>query len=251
MEFILAEVEWRQHRTSMGSSWGEIILNRPERKNAITGPLGSHLTEALNKLGGDPDVQAILLRGAQGAFCSGLDVKAFNADPAPDWLEGFQDTWRATHLALFNCSVPIIGALERYGINGGAALAFACDYLIAGEQAFVQVGEVQIGMAAPYNLAWLNLRHSEAVVAELALIGDRITSQDMVRLGLANQAVADGTVTATATALCERMADFPKGAPRNLKKVLRARLLETPEAWFDRHKAAARPGQPRAMASTG
>ncbi|HCG69775.1 MAG TPA: enoyl-CoA hydratase/isomerase family protein, partial [Gammaproteobacteria bacterium] len=51
------------------------------------------------------------------------------------------------HRALFECATPIIGAMERYAINGGAALAIACDYLIVGEEAFLQVGEVQIGMA--------------------------------------------------------------------------------------------------------
>ncbi|MFK7916272.1 MAG: enoyl-CoA hydratase/isomerase family protein [Pseudomonadales bacterium] len=247
----MAEVEWHKRRTTAGGCWGEIVLNRPERKNAITGPLGIHLTAALSELGSDQEVQAILLRGAGAAFCSGLDLKAFNADPAPEWLQDFQSLWRATHLALFNCDVPVIGALERYAINGGAALAFACDYLIVGEQAFVQVGEVQIGMAAPYNLAWLNLRHNEAVVAELALIGDRASSSDMLRLGLANQSVPDDQVVAIATDLCERMADFPTGAPRNLKQVLRARLQETPEDWFDRHKAAAIPlGKPRAMTTS-
>ena len=66
------------------------------------------------------------------------------------------------HSALFNCTKPIVGALERYAINGGAALAIARDYLVAGEQAFLQVGEVQIGMAAPYNMAWLNFTPQRA-----------------------------------------------------------------------------------------
>lgn len=246
----MAEVEWHKHSTTAGGCWAEIVLNRPERKNAITGPLGIHLTAALNAINADSQIQAVLLRGANAAFCSGLDLKAFNANPAPDWLADFQNLWRAAHLALFQCSVPVIGALERYAINGGAALAFACDYLIVGEGAYVQVGEVQIGMAAPYNLAWLNLRHSERVVAELALLGDRIDSTAMLRLGLTNQVVEDVEVVAAAAALCERLADFPQGAPRNLKEVLRARLTESPQSWFDRHKAAALPlGKPSSMAS--
>ena len=55
------------------TGWAEVILNRPERKNAITGPLGEALAAAVTQLNARDDVQVILLRGAGGAFCSGLD----------------------------------------------------------------------------------------------------------------------------------------------------------------------------------
>ena len=150
-------------------------------------------------------------------------------------------TWRRAHSALFNCSKPIVGAVERYAINGGAALAIACDYLVVGEQAFLQVGEVQIGMAAPYNMAWLNLRHSERVIAEVTLIGDRLSASEMMRLGLANAAVADDQVVSSAQALCQRFADFPPGTPQKIKLGMRARLSDSADAWFDRHTAVAGP----------
>ena len=144
-----------------------ITLNRPAQKNAITGPLGEELANCLNSASNDPEVKVVLLQGAGGAFCSGLDLKAFNADPAPAWLAEFQTLWRGAHRALFNCQKPIIGSMERYAINGGAALALACDLLVTSPGAFLQVGEAKIGMAAPYNLAWLSLRHSEALMAQL------------------------------------------------------------------------------------
>ena len=237
----MAEVEWRKCHTEAGGCWGEVMLNRPERKNAITGPFGEQLADALEELQQDQQVQALLLHGAGGAFCSGLDLNAFNAEPEPAWVAGFQASWRRAHNALFNCNKPIIGALERYAINGGAALAIACDYLIAGEQAFLQVGEVQIGMAAPYNMAWLNLRHSERVIAEVTLIGDRLPAAELVRLGLANESVADDQVLLTARALCQRFADFPVGTPQKIKIGMRARVSDSADAWFERHTAVAGP----------
>ena len=237
----MAEVEWRKCHTEAGGCWGEVMLNRPERKNAITGPFGEQLADALEELQQDQQVQALLLHGAGGAFCSGLDLNAFNAEPEPAWVAGFQASWRRAHNALFNCNKPIIGALERYAINGGAALAIACDYLIAGEQAFLQVGEVQIGMAAPYNMAWLNLRHSERVIAEVTLIGDRLPAAELVRLGLVNESVADDQVLLTARALCQRFADFPVGTPQKIKIGMRARVSESADAWFERHTAVAGP----------
>jgi hypothetical protein len=150
------------------------------RGNAINGPLGQALAAAVADAdaNANDNVRVLLLRGSGGAFCSGLDLKEFNATPAPSWVSGFGTIRRGAHRALFNCSKPIVGALERYAINSGAALAIACDLLVAGEQAYLQVGEVQQGMAAPYNLAWLRLHHSEAVAAQVALVGKRLPARN-------------------------------------------------------------------------
>ena len=192
-------------------------------------------------LDADPEVQAIVLRGAGGSFCSGLDLAAFNDTPQPEWLPDFQNIWRGAHRALFDCATPIIGAMERYAINGGAALAIACDYLVVGEEAFLQVGEVQIGMAAPYNMAWLNLRHGEAVIAQVTLVGDRIKGPELLRLGLATTCVPDAKVQEEAAALAKRLAGFPSGTTSKIKRGMRARMGETADQWFDRHTAVAGP----------
>jgi enoyl-CoA hydratase/carnithine racemase len=229
MEWGMADVETRFH-----DGWAEVVLNRPERKNAITGPLGIALAQAMAEVDGNDDVRVVVLRGAEGAFCSGLDLKEFNAEPAPAWLAEFQTIWRGAHRSLFECSKPIVGALERYAINGGAALALACDLLIAGDGAFLQVGEVQIGMAAPYNLAWLSLRHPESTISQVAMIGDRLHGPDLTRLGIANQSVPDAEVASAAEALATKMAGFPPGGLRRIKAGTRARLDVGADAWFDR-----------------
>ncbi len=232
------------------SGWAEVILNRPERKNAITGPLGIGLAKALTELNEREDVRVIMLRGAQDAFCSGLDLKAFNADPTPSWLPEFQNIWRGAHKSLFNSRKPIVGALQRYAINGGAALALACDLLVVGDTAFLQVGEVQIGMAAPYNLAWLSLRHSEARMAEIALVGDRLVGEQLVHMGLAQTCVSDDQVLNETQALCERLAGFPETGLSRIKQGLRARLDVTADVWFDRFTSVDPVGaspQPKSM----
>lgn len=239
----MGEVEFVDH-----GRWAEVILSRPERRNAIDGPLGEALAGAIERAGDDDGIQAILLRGADGAFCSGLDLKAFNAEPPPDWMPRFSSIWRTAHKAIFECRKPIVAALERFAINGGAALALAADLLVAGEAAFLQVGEVQQGMAAPYNMAWLRLRHSENAAAKLTLTGRRFTGSELASLGIAYAAVPDEDVVTAARQLVEQLAAYPDGALTRIKTLLRA-YNETPaDDWFDRATRHAGPGvRPRAV----
>ena len=225
--------------------WAELILNRPERRNAINGPLGLALADGLRTINSDPQIQVVLLRGADGAFCSGLDLKEFNADPPPEWLVRFGDIWRATHKALFQSKKPLVVALERFAINGGAALALAGDLMFVGRESFLQVGEVRQGMAAPYNMAWLRLRHSAAITARLALTGHRFYGRELVEMGVAYAAPKEGSVVAEAIALVEELVDYPDQALERIKTTLRAYDDENADAWFDRAtRATERTGSP-------
>ena len=229
--------------------WAELVLNRPERRNAIDGDLGMALAGALRALDTDDAVRVILLRGAEGAFCSGLDLKAFRADPPPEWLPKFNVIWRAVHTALYDCRKPVVAALERYAINGGAALALAADLLVAGETAFLQVGEVRMGMSAPFNIAWLRLRHPESIAAKLTLTGRRFTGPELVALGIAYACVSDNEVLGQARELATEIASFPAGAVMGIKATIRSYNDTSANAWFDKAIAsgpATGPMSPRA-----
>ncbi|MEM9623092.1 MAG: enoyl-CoA hydratase-related protein, partial [Pseudomonadota bacterium] len=142
------------------------------------------------------------------------------------------------HRALFNTSKTTIGVLQRYAINGGAALALACDLLAVGEDAYLQVGEVQIGMAAPYNLAWLSLRHTESVTATLALLGERLNGPELVRLGVAQLCVDDAQLLQRGRQLAEQLAGYEGHGLKRIKAGMRARTDITADAWFDRFTLA-------------
>jgi len=216
-----------------------VVLNRPDRRNALTGPLADELADALETLNEDDGVTVIVIRGANNAFCSGLDLKEFAKDPQPDWVPDFGAKWRRVHRALFDSRHMVIGALERAAVNGGAALALACDFLVAGDTAFLQVGEIQQGMAAPMNMAWLRLRYSEAVAGRLALVGDRVQGPELVRLGIAHESVPDADVLNAVDALAQRLAAHDPGGVRRIKKSLRRTVVtDTAEEWFARALAA-------------
>lgn len=212
--------------------WVEVILNQPATRNAITGPLAVELAEAIQKANADQSVQLILLRGADGSFCSGLNLKEFNKQPPPPWLKNFQSYWRDVHTALYLSSKPIVAAVERFAINGGAALALAADILIVGEDSFVQVGEVKQGLSAPYNLAWLHLRQSDSVIAQLTLTGNRFTGSELHRLGVAFAAPPTKEVVQKATTLCEELSAYPDGALQGIKSISQSYRTHSADEWF-------------------
>jgi enoyl-CoA hydratase/carnithine racemase len=208
----------------------EIVLNRPDRKNAVTAELAAELEAAFAEAAARDDIGCILLRGAGGAFCSGLDLKAGGDGPfVPP-----TDAWIAAHVARYRCGVPVVVALERYAINAGAALALSAEIVVAGESSFLQTSEIALGMAAPMCQAWLHLRHSTAVGDRLTLLGDRVGAAELLRLGLATEVVADDQVLARARELADRIAAHPpagRAAIAGTWRRLRGEL-DDPAAWF-------------------
>jgi len=212
--------------------WGELILSRPERKNALIGPMVADLQSGLATLlsGG---AKAVVLRGAQGVFCSGLDVDAFAEDPAPAWRASWPTDWADWHKTLYRCPAVIICALEKYAINAAPSMALAADLMVAGENATLLVGEAALGMLAPMNIAWLRLRTSEAVAAQLTLGARRTSAADLHRLGLAFEVVPDDQTAARACELAATLGGYRGQALAGIKAALRAGRSDGGEAVFD------------------
>jgi enoyl-CoA hydratase/carnithine racemase len=206
----LVRVEVSGHR-------GELILDRPQQKNALTGPLVQQLLLGLNRLIAEDNCHVIVIRGEGGAFCAGVDVKAFFAEEKPAWVASFADDWLAFHAALYCCPKPVVGALQRFAIAGGSALAFSCDFLVVGKSAFIHVAEVELGMAAPINVAWLALKHSMAKALQWVVLGERHYGEELVQLGLASRCVEDHEVLDQARAMADRLAGFKPAAVQGLK----------------------------------
>lgn len=212
----------------------EIVLNRPQRRNALTEPMRHALLAAVREACADESVRALLIYGAGGAFCSGIDLKAMNEpDYVPDPTS--RKAWTDLQIALFEADKPIVGALERFAINAGGPLAFACDQLIVGETAYLQIGEIQQGISPAMNLAWLVARHGDAVARRVTLRGDRLDAATLLRLGLAAEVVADDQVVTRARALAVELAGYPPAAAAGIKKTLRELgAVHDSRGWFER-----------------
>jgi enoyl-CoA hydratase/carnithine racemase len=216
-------------------SRGESVFNRPHRRNALSGPLVEITHRGIEQFVADDAIDVILLRGERGTFCASADIKAQREDPRPEWLEGFGDRWAELHGALYDCPKPIIGAVEGFAVGGGAALAFACDVMIVGEGTVLQLIEVSIGMPAPVNLAWLDLKF-RGLASELTLSADRYSGAELVERGLAKRVVADDAVLTEARAYADHLGAHPRRGLVAAKATMRA--LDGIENFGDRVKMA-------------
>jgi enoyl-CoA hydratase/carnithine racemase len=199
---------------------GELVLNRPHRRNALIRPLVEELHAGVDELNADDEVRVILIRGEGGTFSAGMDLKARQEEP--ELMEGMQDAWAAFHAAVFDCPKPVVGALEGVAIAGGSGLALACDFLIAGEGARLHVSEVRMGMAAPMNVAWLMLKFGYGRTLELVAGGQPLSGRELAERGIAVRAVADDRVVEEARAYADALAENDPAAVARTKSMLRS-----------------------------
>lgn len=209
-----------------------ITLNRPQRRNALTVETVRRLAEAVNGALADEEVGALLLRGAGGCFCAGIDLRDSGAAdgeaPDPAWARHFHVEWVALHRLLAAADKPVVAALERAAVNAGAALALAADLLVAGRDSFLQIAEVQRNMVASVNIAWLCARYGSARALDLTLTGRRADGAELHRLGIAQDCVPDDEVETAALDLAKRLAALPCSGVAATKQLVRA-LARNPD----------------------
>ena len=214
-----------------GTGFAEIVLNRPERRNALIPEVAEGVINALEDIDQDDGISVVILRGQGGYFCSGIDLKALQSGASAGTAR--KDAIRHMHLAFYHYRKPVIAAFEGFGINAGCALALACDLVVAGESAFIQIGEIQQGATMPMNAAWMRLKLPEFVLARMALLGDRISGPEMYRLGVATECVPDDEVLSRSREMATRIAGFPLGGAVNIKQsIVGQRQLPDIEKWF-------------------
>lgn len=211
----------------------EIVLNRPEKRNALNPEMIVRLARAWEEIANDPTIRVALLTGAGDAtFCAGADLGRLT--PLLTRARGAEDEWDEAMLAdpkILNramlrrtdFSIPVIGALKGAVVAGGMELALACDLRVVADNSTLGLLEVRRGLIpAAGGVARISRQVASAVAAEILLIGDTISAQDALRYGLVNRVVAPTEVVPTARALASRMAKNSPLAMRKAKEAMQA-----------------------------
>ncbi len=198
-----------------------VVLNRPERMNALNTAMGEDLLACFEALHRDPDVRAVVLTGAgDRAFCAGGDLKERH--------EMTDEAWRAQHVIfeqaawrILRCPVPVIAAVEGYALAGGCELAVLADFIVAGETAVFGVPETTLGIFPGIGGTLLLPRILGAPLAkELIFTGRRMGVEEARAAGLVNHVVPRGQARARATEIAATIAANAPIAVRQAKKAI-------------------------------
>jgi enoyl-CoA hydratase len=172
-----------------------VTMNRPHARNALTGPMMAIMQQAWDRADTDPQVRAVILTGAGGAFCAGADLKAMTAShPGESFAAGaFDPSVIEPLLKGRRLAKPLIAAVEGPAIAGGTEILQATDIRVAGRSARFGVSEARWGLFPLGGSAVRLVRQIPyTLAADLLLTGRHITAAEAAAIGLIGHVVDDG-----------------------------------------------------------
>ncbi|MBB1092367.1 enoyl-CoA hydratase/isomerase family protein, partial [Rhodopseudomonas palustris] len=131
-----------------------ITMNRPDRRNALNQELIRGLVDAARRAADDPEVRAVLLKGAGGTFCVGGDVKSMAAAGAPVPLEAKVANLRRgmeVSRILHQMPKPVVAQIDGAAAGAGLSIALACDLRVAGASAKITTAFAKVGLSGDFG----------------------------------------------------------------------------------------------------
>ena len=186
-----------------------ITINRPKRRNSLNPGVMAGLNQYFDQAGGDPDVSAIVLTGAEGNFCSGADLGGgFGGDQSFLDMHNDRGNYAALLVKMNKCKKPILAAIEGYCLAGGMGLCLSSDVVIAREDAQFGLPEIKRGLW-PYMVTAVLIRNvGRKKAAELCMTGDRIPAPEAERIGIINYAVPADSFEDKVAEMAKKLASF-------------------------------------------
>jgi enoyl-CoA hydratase/carnithine racemase len=190
-----------------------VVLNRPEKLNALTKPMWQRLGDVFLELGADDSVRCIILRGAgEKAFAPGNDIGEFeNERSNVEQARAYGQVMTRTIEAIGHCRHPVVAQIHGICVGGGLEIAGLADIRICGESSRFGVPINKLGLVMAYSeIGALIGLAGEAVALEILLEGRVFDAREAKDKGLVTRVVPDAEVAAEAKATARRIAD---GAP--------------------------------------
>ncbi len=190
-----------------------IILDRPDRRNAIDRPTGKALAEAFRAFERDKATRVAVLWGANGTFCAGADLKAVAAGPKKRKITYGDGPMGPTRMLL---TKPVLAAVSGYAVAGGFELALWCDLRIVEEDAVMGVFNRRWGIPLiDGGTVRLPALIGLGRALDLIMTGRPVDAREALGIGLANRVVARGQARHEAEALAAAIAAFPPYSVRS------------------------------------
>ncbi len=195
-----------------------IRINRPEKKNALTGAMYTAMSDAIAQACNDAAVRVVLITGTQDCFTAGNDLVDFaNAKPGgPAPAVTFLQT-------ISTAPKPVIAAVSGVAVGIGTTMLLHCDLVYAGATAKFHLPFVNLGLCAEGGSSLLlPAMLGQRRAAELLLLGDPFGPEAAKEFGIVNQVFPDADLWASAGAKAQQLAEKPPAAMRATKALLKS-----------------------------
>lgn len=210
-----------------------IIFNRPEARNALTRDMRRAFAQALSEADADAGVRAVVLTGAGGTFCAGVDLKESRAAPAPMVRPHPGE-------ALRSMRKPVIAAVDGACVTGGLEIALACSFIVASTQARFADTHGKVGLFPAWGLSVMLPGAIGARRArQMMLTGAFIDAERAFAWGLVNEIVAAAQVLTRCLELANAMSALDPSLTDGLEARLRAAEEWRSDAALDAEAIAA------------
>lgn len=185
-----------------------LTLDRPDKRNALSGAMVEALHAALERTELDADVRVVVVRGAGKDFCAGADLDELlaSADRSPADNEASALRLGAALTRIRALPKPVVAVVQGRALAGGLGLVTACDLAIAGAGAQLGYPEIQRGFVPAMVMTLLRRATGEKAALDLVLTGRLLTALDARALGLIARVVPDADLEREATALVATLA---------------------------------------------
>jgi len=190
-----------------------VVLNRPEKLNALTRPMWRRLGDVFLELSNDDSVRCVVIRGAgTKAFAPGNDISEFASERSNvEQARAYGEDMRRTIAAMDLCRHPVVAQIHGVCVGGGLEIAGLADIRICGESSRFGVPIKNLGLVMAYSeIASLILLAGEAVALEILLEGRVFLAKEAYEKGLVTRVVPDDQVEKEARETAQRIAE---GAP--------------------------------------
>jgi len=224
--------------THAGGARGELVLNRPQKLNALDQQTLAELVEAAAWFDRQPEVKVVVVSGNGRSFSAGADVSAFTGeDPGPQLRRAGADAGRVMAEAIERMNAVTVARIHGHCVGGAVVLAAACDLRVAGEGAVFSIPEVDLGIP----LAWGGIPRlvreiGPAMTRELVLSCRSFSAHEAHDLRLLNRVVPDEQLERIVDELAELLAGRSRLTLRATKQAVAAaseQMLSTAGAWSD------------------
>lgn len=190
-----------------------ITLNRPHVLNALDTSMLAGLARAIDEAACDQTLRAVVLRGAGGNFCSGADLNLLQTISEREQADALLAQINQFLCQLAGMDKPTIAVLEGVALGAGLNLALHADFVLAREDARLQVPFVQLGLTLDFGGSYLLPRLVGAVQARrLALLCGPISGSEAERIGLIYQAVPEAELAHSLEQLLQALCAQPRQA---------------------------------------